>query len=101
MSRLMDKVVPANLRTEVFVYLDDLLILSGTFCRHLEILREISRQIRSAGLTINVEISKFCVQEVRYLGHLMGKGAIQNDPDKISAITKFPTPKSVRQVRRF
>lgn len=31
MSRLMDKVIPPSLRTEVFVYLDDLLIISDTF----------------------------------------------------------------------
>lgn len=101
MSRLMDKVVPANLRSEVFVYLDDLLIVSDTFARHLEVLREISNHIRSAGLTINVEKSKFCVREVRYLGHLVGNGVIQTDPEKISAIVEFPTPRSVKQLRRF
>lgn len=101
MSRLMDKVVPATLRSEVFVYLDDLLIVSDTFERHLSVLREVAKQIRAAGLTINVEKSKFCVTEVRYLGHLIGNGVIQTDPEKISAIVDFPVPRSVRQIRRF
>lgn len=101
MSRLMDKVVPANLRTEVFVYLDDLLVVSDTFERHLQVLREIARQFRVSGLTLNVEKSKFCRQEVRYLGHIVGDGVIRTDPEKISAIIDFPTPKSVKQLRRF
>lgn len=67
MSRLMDKVIPAELRTEVFVYLDDLLIISESFNRHLEVLRLVARKIRESGLTINVEKSNFCVSEVRYL----------------------------------
>lgn len=101
MSRLMDRVIPATLRTEVFVYLDDLLVISDTFERHMEVLQEVARCLRLAGLTINVEKSKFCVTEVRYLGHVVGNGIIRADPEKISAITEFPTPRSVKQVRRF
>lgn len=101
MCRLMDRVIPASLRTEVFVYLDDLLVVSPTFERHLEVLMEVSKCLRNSGLTINVEKSKFCVTEVRYLGHVVGNGVIQTDPDKIAAITEFPTPRSVKQVRRF
>lgn len=101
MSRLMDKVVPVSLKAEVFVYLDDLLIVSDSFERHLLVLRELARQMRIAGLTINVEKSKFCVREVRYLGHLIGDGIIQTDPDKISPIVEFPVPRSVKQIRRF
>lgn len=39
MSRLRDKVIPAEVRTHVFVCLDDLLIISGLFNGHLEVLR--------------------------------------------------------------
>ncbi|KAH8338672.1 hypothetical protein KR074_004555 [Drosophila pseudoananassae] len=68
MSRLMDKVIPANLRNEVFIYLDDLLVVSSDFERHLDVLSEISLHIRRAGLTINVGKSHFCMKSVRYLG---------------------------------
>ncbi len=42
MSRLMDKVIPANLRNEVFIFLDDLLVVSSSFERHMDVLCEIS-----------------------------------------------------------
>lgn len=62
----MDKVIPASLRNEVFVYLDDLLIVSDSFSRHLEVLKMIANRFRGSGLTINVEKSKFCLEEVKY-----------------------------------
>jgi len=61
MSRLMDKVVPAHLRSEVFIYLDDLLVISARFERHLEVLREVALHIRRVGLTINIGKSHFCM----------------------------------------
>lgn len=101
MSRLMDKVVPFHLRNEVFIYLDDLLIVSSGFERHIEVLREIALHIKRAGLTINIGKSHFCMRRVRYLGHIIGDGGIRTDPEKVSAITQFPIPKSLRSLRRF
>lgn len=101
MSQLMDKVVPPHLRNEVFVYLDDLLIISPCFESHLEVLREIALQIKRAGLTINVNKSHFCMQRVRYLGHIIGDGGIRTDPEKIAAIKQFPVPKNLKSLRSF
>ncbi|XP_070141639.1 uncharacterized protein [Drosophila kikkawai] len=44
MTRLMDKVIPANLRNEVFVYLDDLLVVSDSFETHLKVLGLVAEQ---------------------------------------------------------
>lgn len=101
MCRLMDKTIPAHLRNRVFIYLDDLLLITETFEEHLALLREVSCCIRRAGLTINVEKSKFLMSEVRYLGHIIGHGTIKVDSDKVIAIESFPLPKTVKQLRRF
>lgn len=101
MSRLIDKVVPPQLRNEVFIYLDDLLIVSDTFERHMAVLSVIAEELEKANLTINVEKSKFCLNEVKYLGHVIGNGIISTDPEKIVSISEFPTHKSMKQVRRF
>ena len=39
--------------------------------------------------------------EVRYLGHVVSQNGISTDPDKISAVKKWPTPQSVSDVRSF
>lgn len=101
MSRLMNKVVPPELRNEVFVYLDDLLIISASFERHLEVLSIIAKRLRNSKLTINVGKSKFCVNQIKYLGHVIGNGVIQTDPDKIAALMDYPIPKSIKDIRRF
>ncbi|KAH8311558.1 hypothetical protein KR044_006893 [Drosophila immigrans] len=55
MSKLMDKVIPPNLRNEIFIYLDDLLVISETFEKHVLVLRSLADRLSQAGLTINVE----------------------------------------------
>jgi len=62
MCRLMDKVIPAALRENVFVYLDDLLVCSPTFETHM--LSQVSACLQRAELTINVDKSKFCYSQV-------------------------------------
>lgn len=98
MCRLMDKVISPQLRCAVFIYLDDLLIVSDTFERHMEVLSIIAKELEKTNLTINVEKSKFCLTEVKYLGHVIGNGIISTDPEKIVSISEFPTPKSMKQV---
>lgn len=76
LCRLMDKVIPARLRTNVFIYLDDLLIISDTFASHLRILEEVAKCLEQSNLTIGLKKSMFCFRELRYLGFIIG-GLIQ------------------------
>lgn len=101
MCRLMDKVIPQELRDFVFVYIDDLLVVSQSFDAHVDRLKVVARCLREANLTINVTKSKFCMKEIRYLGHIVGNGTIKPDPGKVDAITHFPVPRNIRQVRSF
>lgn len=101
MCRLMDKVMGNDLRESVFVYIDDLLVVSPDFETHLVRLSTVAERLRKANLTINVAKSKFVMQEIRYLGFIVGKGQLRTDPLKVQAISDFPVPSTVRQVRRF
>jgi len=89
------------LKNEVFVYLDDLIIVSDSFDSHLKVLSSVASCIRAAGLTFNVEKSHFCIISVKYLGHIVGEGVVRTDPHKISAMTNFPVPKTLKALRRF
>lgn len=101
MCRLMDKVIPAELREFVFVYIDDLLVVSKCFESHISRLKIVAKCLRDANLTINVTKSKFVMKEIRYLGHIVGNGQIKPDPGKVEAIQEFPVPRTTRQIRRF
>lgn len=100
-SRLMDIVIPYQLKSHVLVYLDDLLVLSSSFEEHLIHLTVVATQLRKAGLTINVQKSQFCLRKVDYLGFIVGEGTLQVNPGKILAVEEFPVPKTQKQLRRF
>lgn len=101
MCRLMDIVIPSVLRDCVFVYIDDLLVVSADFKTHIERLTTVANCLREANLTLNVEKSMFCRRFIKYLGHIVGNGQIKPDPDRVRCIVEFPTPVTVKQVRRF
>lgn len=101
MMILMDKVIPQEIKERVFVYLDDLLVVSSDFKSHLETLKIVANCLRKAGLTINIQKSNFCFKEVNYLGFVIGEGCIKTDSQKTSSISNFPLPKSKKQVRGF
>lgn len=101
MMMLMDKVIPYEVKESIFVYLDDLLVVSPDFDSHMTQLKLVAQRLREAGLTINVGKSNFCFKQVNYLGYLVGDGCLKADPEKTATIDQFPLPKSKKQLRGF
>lgn len=99
--RLMDRVLGADLQPHVFVYLDDIVVATNTFEEHIKMLKEVSKRLRDANLGINLEKSKFCVPQIKYLGYIVDRNGIHTDPGKIEAIVSYPAPKCNKDVRRF
>lgn len=54
MCRLMDLVIPSALRQSIFVYIDDLLVVSADFNTHIERLKTVAEHLRLANLTNSV-----------------------------------------------
>ena len=83
------------------VYIDDILIFSETFEDHLSHLKAVIERIASAGLKLKPCKCKFIRQTVDFLGHILTPVGIHPNPDRVSAVQKFPRPQSVREVRQF
>lgn len=101
LCRLMDSVIGCDLEPYVFIYLDDILICTETFEKHMEILSILADRLAEAKLTIHPTKSKFCVGSLKYLGYIIDHRGISPDPEKISAVIDYPQPKSVKDCRRF
>jgi len=99
-QRLIDNVLGPDLQPYVFVYLDDVVILTQDFEEHLRILREVFRRLREANITVSWEKCQFCRPEMRYLGYVVDRNGLRVDPDKVRAMLELPRPKSPREVRR-
>lgn len=101
LSKLMERVLGYDLEPCVFTYLDDILICTETFEEHLDMLAKVSERLKKANLTINLEKSKFCVKQLKYLGYLIEPDGLKTDPQKVEPIINYPIPTSAKQVRRF
>lgn len=100
-QRLLDTVVCQKFEDFAVAYLDDIIIFSETFGDHMSHLRSVLEALRKANLSINLEKSAFCKKELKYLGHIVGQGGIQTDPDKVRAISELEPPTTVTGVRRI
>lgn len=100
-QRAMDRIIRHDLEPNAFVYLDDVVIVTDTFEKHLAILEKVLQRLQEAGFTLNREKCKFCVQELKYLGYIVNGKGLSVDPEKVSAILDIPIPQTVKEVRRI
>ena len=100
-QRLVENVLKEDINETVFCYLDDIILISKTFSEHLILLEKIFRKLREANLRINVEKSKFCREELKYLGHIVGRNGISVDPEKVACISNYPVPQNVKQLKSY
>lgn len=98
---LLDDVLGPELEPNVLVYLDDIVVASRTLEEHLKHLAEVFRRLRAARLRLNPDKCHFCRLSLRYLWHIVDQHGIRTDPEKVSAITDWPNPTTVRKVRQF
>jgi hypothetical protein len=84
-------------------YIDNVLIYSyGSQKDHEDKVKDIIRKLRAAGLYLHVDKSKFSVKKMKYLGFIIkAEQGISMDPEKVSAITAWETPKMVKDIRSF
>jgi transposase InsO family protein len=101
MARCMDTVLGYDLEPKVFVYLDDIVVCSESFEEHIALLKEVAHRLLKANLTINIEKSRFCQKQIKYLGYILGKDGLKPDLDKVSAVVNYKTPTTKKEVRRL
>ena len=83
------------------VYLDDIIIFSDTKEKHIKGLEAVFQKLMAAGLKLKPTKCFFFRDEIEYLGHVVSGKGISTNPKKIEAVTKWPTPKTVYDVRSF
>lgn len=100
-QRLMGKVLAGLPQTVCMDYIDDILVVGNTFERHLENLEAVLQRLQAAGLKLKTQKCAVGRREVMYLGYVISPEGIRTDPKKTHAVTEFPTPTNVSQLRSF
>ena len=81
--------------------MDDIIIFSDTKEEHLKRLEAVLQKLCAAGLKLKPSKCFFFREEIEYLGHVVSGKGISTNPKKIEAVSKWPTPKTVYDIRSF
>lgn len=98
-QRFMDEVLRGL--DFVYVYIDDILVFSGSKAEHLRNLDALFARLNSYGVSVNIDKSNFMDSAVDFLGYRVSSTGIAPLASKIQSITSFPKPKDVKSLLRF
>jgi len=86
---------------KVVAFVDDVLIGTETEEGHDKLVEEVLRRLEENDLYVKPEKCAWKVQKVNFLEVIMGEGKIEMEEDKVVGVLNWPTPKTVRDVRKF
>nr|GFA31016.1 putative reverse transcriptase domain-containing protein [Tanacetum cinerariifolium] len=98
---LMNRIIYECLGKFVIVFIDDILVFSKSKEEHEDNLRTVLQTLRQEKLYAKFSKCEFWLSSVAFLGHIVSAEGITMDPAKVEAITKWPRPTSVIEVRSF
>ena len=83
------------------VYIDDILVFSKSAKEHLKHLRIILQRLRDYGLILHPQKCSLAKDQMEFLGHSLSSKGVTPTKEKVDAITRFPTPKSIKSLQEF
>jgi hypothetical protein len=98
-NRMMRKLLHCCSNTDHYV--DDILGHTMTWSQHMDMLRELFRRIKDAGLTVKPSKCSIGYDRMGFTGHVVGHGRIGMEDDKLGRIRDAPVPETKKQVRSF
>jgi len=85
----------------VIAYLDDILIFSATKEEHQLHIQQVLQRLQEAHLYAKASKCQFYKDSTEFLGYVISRNSIQMDPGKVQAITTWPTPRTLTELRSF
>ena len=100
-QRAVELVLRGMTWKEIIAYLDDVMVLGSSIENHLENLRKVFLRFRKHNLKLKPKKCHLFQQKVPFLGRLVSKDGVEVDPEKVSAVKRYPIPKNNKDVERF
>ena len=97
-QRLMNKMFAQQIRRNVQVYVDDMLVKSRREEDHFEDLKETFDTLCSYNVKLNPGKCAFGVMAGKFLGFMASQRGIKANPDKIRAIMEMAPSRNVKEV---
>ena len=100
-QRLMHDIFRPHLDTFVIIYLDDILVFSKNAEDHRQHLSTVLALLHDHQLYANLGKCHLAVTTVDFCGHIISAKGIATDPVKIEAISTWPQPTNLHDLRSF
>ncbi|KAL5560581.1 hypothetical protein UlMin_036792 [Ulmus minor] len=97
----MNRIFREYLDKFVIVFIDDILIYSKSQKEHEQHLRVVLQTLKQHQLYAKFSKCEFWLSSVQFLGHVVSKDGISVDASKIEAVSKWPAPTNVTEIRSF
>ena len=95
----MNKMFTHQIRRNVQVYIDDILVKSLCENDHLDDLQETFDNLRLYIMKLNPSKCVFGVTAGKFLGFMVSHRSIEVNPEKVRAIMELEPPKTVKEVQ--
>nr|GEW15757.1 reverse transcriptase domain-containing protein [Tanacetum cinerariifolium] len=95
-QRLMDKAFEGQIRRNIEVYVDDLVVKSYT---EAEMMRDIEKTFRKVNMKLNPKKCSFGLAEGVFLGYVITPEGIKPYSARTAAVLQLPSPRTVKEVQ--
>ncbi|GKA86812.1 reverse transcriptase domain-containing protein [Tanacetum coccineum] len=100
-QRLVDKAFHKQIRRNLKVYVDDLVIKSRTEDEIVRDIEETFKTLREINMKLNPKKCTFGVEEGMFLGYKVSTKGLKVCPDKVDVVLSLPSPKCLKDVRKL
>uniref|UniRef100_A0A0N5C6T8 RNA-directed DNA polymerase n=1 Tax=Strongyloides papillosus TaxID=174720 RepID=A0A0N5C6T8_STREA len=87
--------------SEVYLYIDDILIATTDEVSNLKILEKVLILLEQSELKLNIAKSHFLKRETPYLGMRLTNGGLMMEPSKLNKLLNFEVPQTKVQLQSF
>ncbi|KAJ9520268.1 hypothetical protein QJQ45_030269, partial [Haematococcus lacustris] len=100
-QRVMNEAFAEVINDCALVYLDDILVMSKDSEEHLVHLRRVFDLLRKNKFYAKLSKCEFMKRTLMFLGHIISAQGISVDPCKVTAISNWPVPTSLKTLQSF
>ena len=100
-QRIINKMFSKQIRRNMEVYVDDMLVKSKEEYAHLDDLEEMFATLKQYQMKLNLNKCAFGVASGKFLGFMVFQRGIKENPKKVRAILEMTSPKTMKEVHKL
>ena len=100
-QRMMTRILESQLKKNIEIYIDDMVVKSKRVSEHLGNLGAIFEILGIYKLRLNASKCSFGVGSSKFLGYMVTHRGIEVNPDQIKAINNLQSPRNPKEVQKL